>query len=150
MIYFYLLILILLWTINPFIKKKILGNLSSEDYFFINHIIVTVFVIIYFFYKKMLKKNEISENNLIQKTLNLSKKDKFFIIIGGIVTLISARLLPFIISLKYDISRIISNVQPLIIILSAILGYIFFDEKINKKRCLGIFIICLGLLVFNL
>ena len=145
MIYVYLIRLILLWTMNPFIKKKIMGNIDSEMYFFINHIIVTVFVIIYFFYRLINKESKFS----FVKIGELSKEDKTYLVVGGIVSVLASRLLPYIISLNKDVTYLISNMQPVVILLTAIIGFAFFNEKIDTKKLMGIGLIIMGLLFMN-
>lgn len=145
MIYVYLIMLVLLWTMNPFIKKKIMGNIDSEMYFFINHIIVTVFVIIYFFYRLMNRESKLS----FVKIGDLSKEDKTYLVVGGIVSVLASRLLPYIISLNKDVSYLISNIQPVVILLTAVIGFAFFNEKIDTKKLLGIGLIIMGLLFMN-
>ena len=145
MIYVYLIMLILLWTMNPFIKKKIMGNIDNEMYFFINHIIVTVFVLIYFFYRLMNRDSKLS----FVKIGDLSKEDKTYLVIGGIVSVLASRLLPYIISLNKDVTYLISNIQPVVILLTAIIGFAFFNEHIDTKKLIGIGLIIIGLLFMN-
>ena len=145
MIYVYLIMLVLLWTMNPFIKKKIVGNIDSEMYFFINHIIVTVFVIIYFFYRLMNKNNKLSSI----KVSNFSKQDKIYLVIGGLISVLASRLLPYVISLNKDVTYLISNIQPVVILLTAIIGFAFFNEQIDTKKMMGIGLIIIGLLFMN-
>jgi uncharacterized membrane protein len=145
MIYVYLIMLVLLWTMNPFIKKKIMGNIDSETYFFINHIIATVFVIIYFFYKLLNRKSKLS----FTKVSDFSKQDKIYLVIGGLLSVLASRLLPYIISLNKDVTYLISNIQPVVILLTAIIGFAFFNEKIDTKKMMGIGLIIIGLLFMN-
>ena len=145
MIYVYLIMLVLLWTMNPFIKKQIVGNIDSEMYFFINHIIVTVFVIIYFFYRLMNKNNKLSSI----KVSDFSKQDKIYLVIGGLLSVLASRLLPYIISLNKDVTYLISNIQPVVILLTAIIGFAFFNEQIDTKKMMGIGLIIIGLLFMN-
>lgn len=143
MIYAYLIMLVLLWTMNPFIKKKIMNNIDSEMYFFINHIIVTVFVIIYFLYRLMNKKLSFVKIN------TLTKEDKTYLVVGGVITVLAARLLPYIISLNKDVTYLISNIQPVVILLTAIIGFAFFNEQIDTKKMMGIGLIIIGLVFMN-
>ena len=146
MLYVYLIMLVLLWTMNPFIKKQIMGNIDSEMYFFINHIIVTVFVIIYFFYRLM---NRNSKKLSSIKVSNFSKQDKIYLVIGGLISVLASRLLPYVISLNKDVTYLISNIQPVVILLTAIIGFAFFNEQINTKKMMGIGLIIIGLLFMN-
>jgi len=51
-LYLYLLLIILCWTLNPFIKKKVLKNnkINSDEYFAINHTFVTIIIVVYLYF----------------------------------------------------------------------------------------------------
>ena len=145
-VYFYLFVIILLWTINPFIKKLLMTKFTGEEYFFINHLVVSIFVVFYFIYSY-------SNNNINSKCIKqigtFSNKELSILFAGGLLTVLSSRLLPHLISLKKDISYLISNIQPVVIILTALIGYTFFQEKLNKEKILGIILVGMGLFFIN-
>lgn len=147
LVYVYLLVLVILWTLNPFLKKQLVSKINSEEYFFVNHIVVSIFVTLYFFYSY--SKNKINYNTVSNIT-KMSKKELTILFIGGLFSVMSSRLLPHIISLKKDVSYLISNIQPIVIVLTAFIGYLFFQESLNRNKFIGIFLIVMGLFFVNL
>jgi uncharacterized membrane protein len=83
------------------------------------------------------------------KINTLTKEDKTYLVVGGVITVLAARLLPYIISLNKDVTYLISNIQPVVILLTAIIGFAFFNEQIDTKKMMGIGLIIIGLLFMN-
>ena len=132
------------WTLNPFIKKIVLKGkkLNIDEYFIINHLVVTLILGGYFFY---LFKNKKCSPNCFRK---LDKYDYLYITLGAVTSILGARLL-FSIIKKEDISYVVANIQPMVIGLSFVIGYMFFSENITLTRLMGVSLIILGLICIN-
>ena len=141
-IYFYLFIIILCWASNPFFKKKMLSKLNTDEYFVINHIIITSLMAVYFIY--LFRKKRCSPNCL--KSLN--RYDFLYILLGSITSILGARLMVSLIKYK-EITYLITHIQPLVIALTFIIGYMFFSESITLYKIFGISFIILGLIFMN-
>lgn len=143
-IYIYLLIIILCWSLNPFFKKKVLNNstINSDEYFAINHTFITIIIIVYFYY---LVNNKKCDANCFKK-LNIN--DYIYIILGSITSIIGARLLLSLIQYK-EISYLVSSIQPLVISLTLMIGYLFFNESISIIKIIGVLLIISGLICIN-
>jgi uncharacterized membrane protein len=143
-IYLYLLIIILCWTFNPFIKKKIINSnkMNLDEYFVLNHFVVTIFLVVYFY--TLFKENKCSINCL--KKLDIY--DYIYVILGAVTSILGARLMINVIK-QQDISFLIAHIQPLIIALTFIIGYMFFSEHITPYKILGVSLIILGLIFIN-
>ena len=50
LVYFYILIVVLCWTFNPFIKKVLLTKIGKPEYMVLNHLFCTLFILLYFLY----------------------------------------------------------------------------------------------------
>lgn len=144
LIYIYILVIILCWTSNPFIKKYILKNdtLTNDEYFIINHFMITLILAFYFFY--LYKKKKCSPECL--KKLN--RYDIIYIFLGSITSIIGARLILNVIKFK-DVSYVVAHIQPIIIALSFIIGYLFFSEQVTVYKIIGISLVILGILMLN-
>jgi uncharacterized membrane protein len=142
LLYFYLVLIILCWTLNPFFKKKMLNKLNNDEYFVINHILITTMMAFYFFY--LFKKKKCSPNCL--KTLN--RYDYLYIFLGSVTSILGARLMITLIKYK-EISYLIAHIQPIVIALTFIIGYIFFSENLSLYKIIGISLIILGLIIIN-
>lgn len=137
-------IVILCWTSNPFIKKKVMknGKLNTDEYFVLNHIVVTLILVGYFVY---LFKNRKCKTECI-KTLN--KSDILYILLGAITSILGARLLLTLIE-QNDVSFMVANIQPIIIALSFVIGYMFFSENITTYKIIGVSLVILGIIFLN-
>tara|TARA_B100001094_G_C18164278_1_gene791118 strand:+ start:602 stop:1045 length:444 start_codon:yes stop_codon:yes gene_type:complete len=140
--YLLLFIIVICWTINPYFKKKGASKLSSEEFMFFNHFLCSILIIIYFLY---LFYNNKCNINCIKK---IDNKELVYSIFGAFITVISSLLLIKLLK-ENDASYIISQIQPLVILLTIIVGYLIFHEALNKNKLIGGLIIILGLIIIN-
>tara|TARA_B100000963_G_C22574859_1_gene647890 strand:- start:74 stop:523 length:450 start_codon:yes stop_codon:yes gene_type:complete len=142
--FIYLLIIVLCWTLNPFIKKIVLKSkkLNTDEYFILNHLFVTLILGFYFFY--LFKQKKCSPNCF----RNLDKFDYLYIILGAVTSVLGARLMISIIKSE-DISYLVASIQPMIIGLSFAIGYMFFSENMTVSKIIGVTLIILGLIFMN-
>ena len=142
LVYTYLGIVILCWTLSPFIKKKMLYKLTNDEYFIINHIFITIIIAGYFLYYKQTIDCDI---NCLKK---LNVYDYIYIIMGSIASFLGAKLILHLFKFK-DVSYVVAHIQPIIIGLTFIIGYLFFKEKITIYKILGCAFIILGIVFLN-
>ena len=140
--YILLLIVVLCWTINPFLKKIVAKKMNAEELMLLNHFIISSFMIIYLIY--LVSKGKVS-HKCIQK---LDREDMVYLILASISTILGSLLLIRLLQ-KHDTSFIIPNLQPMVIILTIIIGYFIYHESLNIKKVLGIITIVGGLLLLN-
>lgn len=142
LVFIYIFIVVLCWTLNPFIKKRVLNKLNANEYLIVNHMIVTLFILLYFYY---IFKNNKCDINCLKK---LDKYDLLLIIIGGVTTILGSFLLMNLIN-NTDVSYAIAHIQPIVISLTIILGFVFFNEKITYSKVIGIILVITGLIIIN-
>ena len=140
--YFLIGLLVLCWTLNPFMKKQASKNLTSDEYMFFNHGLCTVLIVLYFIY--LLSKKECDVN-----CLKKIDKNQFAYSIAGAFTTVFAALVLIKLLKNNDASSIIPQVQPIVIISTVLIGYFAFKEEISKNKVIGCILICFGLYVFN-
>lgn len=140
--YFYIFVIVLCWTLNPFIKKLVMKKMDANEYLIMNHSVVTIILVFYLIY--LLKKKK-CDFNCVQK---LSGGDMGLLVIGGITTILATLMLLYLVSTS-EVSYVIGNVQPIVISLSIILGYLFFKEKLGLTKLLGLIFIIVGLVLIN-
>ena len=141
--YLLLIILIIGWSINPYIIKKSIGNLSYDEYLFINATLVLTVIIIFHLYKY-----SYSQKNIFNVIKYMHKEQLLFITLSTILAITTSMTLYTL--LKYNnVSYIIPQIQPCVIILSILIGYFIFKESITVKQLIGIFLIILGLFIVN-
>jgi uncharacterized membrane protein len=140
----YFIIVILCWTFNPFIKKIVMkkGKINTDEYFVINHLVITAILIVYFVYLFNTRK---CKTNCIK---SLDRYDAVYILLGAITSILGARLLLSIINYT-DVSYMVAHVQPLVITLTFVIGYLFFSEQVTIYKLIGVSLVILGILFLN-
>ena len=113
-----------------------------DEYFVINHFVITVLLIGYFIY--LYQKRECSPNCIKQ----LTRYDCLYILLGSITSILGARILLYLIKTN-DISFMVAHIQPLVILLTFLIGYLFFMEKMSMYRILGGVLVIVGLILLN-
>ena len=139
-------LLILGWTIIPFLKKIPLERITPISFLLFNHVTVGVllcFYLIYLFYHGKFTKTVVSQYN------SLSTREILFIVIISIIGLITGIAWISLIKNNY-VSYVIPHIQPIILMLTLILSYFFFKEPINRYHIAGSFLVVSGLVLINL
>ena len=140
--YLILFLLVLCWSINPFCKKKASVNINSYDYLIINFLINCVIFVIIWLYLLSSKRTHLHIFN------KLSSVELIWAIWGSILTMISAFLLIILIK-NYEVSHILPQVNPCVILLTFFIGIMLFNEQFDYKKMLGILLIIGGLIFIN-
>jgi len=139
-------LLILGWTIIPFLKKIPLERITPISFLLFNHVTVGILLcvyLIYLLYHGKFTKTVVSQYN------NLSTREMIFIIIISIIGLITGIAWITLIKNNY-VSYVIPHIQPIILMLTLILSYFFFKEPINRYHIGGSFLVVSGLVLINL
>ena len=140
--YLLLILLILCWTLNPFLKKNGPKQLSSEEYMFFNHALCTIIILIYFIYLFVNNKCDV---NCIKK---INNKELIYSVVGAIITVVSSLLLIKLLK-DNDASSIIPQIQPAVLLLTILIGYFIFNEELTKNKIIGGCLIIVGIYIMN-
>ena len=140
--YFLLIILIFIFVCNPFMKKIACKNINANEYLLLNHILLTIVVILYASYLFYYNKCNV---NCLKK---MSRKEIIYAIIAAITSIIGALVFITLIQ-REEITFLLPNIQPIVLLLGAIIGYLIFKETMNKEKILGIILIILGAVIIN-
>ena len=141
--FFLLFVLVLSFTVNPFIKKYMLREFTTDELIIYGQIIYFFVVTAYAFY--LLKTNK-CDLNIIKNKITFS--NFFMCIISAIIAFIGALFLTFLLQEK-DTTFIIPHIQPVVILLTMILGILFTNEYMDKEKFVGTVLIILGLIFIN-
>ena len=140
--YYLLFIVILSFVLNPFMKKRAAISLNSEEFLIFNHILVSFLLIFFTGYLIINKKIEL----FFLKKIN--RKELYWSFFASIVGIMGS--IAFINLLKNeDITFIIPNIQPIVLILTALFGALIFRENMSQYKILGILLIVIGSTVIN-
>lgn len=137
-----LTMLIICWTLNPFLKKLMGSKLPANENMIFNHSLCTIIILAYTTYLLINHKCDIS------KIQALSKKDVMLGIVTSIITVASSLLLIKILQ-ENEASQVMPQIQPCVLLLTLIIGYFIFNEKMTKNKMIGAGLITLGLFVIN-
>ena len=144
---FYLIlgVLIISLTLNGFLKKSLVQEVNVDEYMFVMCHIIFVSTYLYILIRWLTKKNNIRPN-LLKK---MNKKTIYLFIFCGINAIIASCLFVYLLK-QNDVSYIVPHTSSLLIILTLLIGYYFFQEKINLKKIIGSLLVILGLICINL
>jgi len=140
--YLLIIILVLCFTINPFIKKYASKNVSSYEYIFIYQIFIVAFILLYSIYLIQSKSCKI---NCYKK---MSNKEMYWTILAVITGMFGSIIMLNLVK-RNDVSYLIPNIQGVVILLGSLIGYFVFKESFNKFKIIGILLISFGILSIN-
>ena len=141
--YFLLIILIFSYTINPYIKQQLASKLDSNEYTIINQNFVYILTILYFVYASYY------ENlNITKAYQKLNYNDLFVGILSALITFLGAFVFTILIKGE-EISYIMPNIQPIVILIGSIIGYYIYNERMNYIKAAGIMSIVFGSFLIN-
>ncbi len=138
----FIIILIICWTFNPFLKKNTMTTLSPDESLVFNQMLSTTIIGIYFIYLLCNKRCN------FKKLKSLSKKEIFYITLSAISTFVSAIALINLLH-RENVSYLIPQIQPIVIFFTMLVGYFVFKEKITYYQMLGGLLIILGVWFLN-
>ncbi|QKF94414.1 EamA domain-containing protein [Fadolivirus algeromassiliense] len=141
--YILLALLILSFTFTPFLRKKILHEFTDEEFYIYSNIIMFTIVILYAIY--LLKTNKCSLSMIKEK---VNARNVVICTISAITGLAGSILLMMLLK-RNDASFVIPQVQPVVILLTMLLGFFMANEDINRFKILGTMLIILGLVAIN-
>ena len=140
--YVILFLLILCWTLNPFLKKTIAKKIPTKEYIIYNQCLCTFIVFIYALFL-------FNSNNLnVDFINNLTTRELVISSFGAIVTVMASLLLVQLLK-DNDASSVIPQIQPCIILLTLLIGYFLFNESITINKIIGTVLIIFGLIFIN-
>ena len=141
--YFLLVIIIFSYSINPFIKQQLVSKLDSNEYTIINQNFVFILTILYFIYSSYY------ENlNITKAYQKLNSNDLFIGILSAIITFLGAFVFTMLIKGE-EISYIMPNIQPIVILIGSVIGYYIYNERMNYIKAAGIMSIVFGSFLIN-
>jgi uncharacterized membrane protein len=135
--------LIIGWTSNPYFKKKAAVTLNGMDYFIVNMVLTGVLTIPIWIY---LVKTKHIEINVFKK---MSKTEINWSVGAAIITVITSIMLIYLVK-NYEVSSVIPQIQPVVIMLSVLMGAFMFGESLSTCKIIGVCLIIGGMVVINM
>lgn len=138
--YLYVFIIVLCWSINPFLKKIITKNIQPIEYNIYSNTLSFIYLIMFSLYQNKYNMSGITIN-IANK---LSKNHIGIMMIVSILTLVPSYLM-IVLNQKYSVSGITAVVQSLNIIVTTIIGVVYMGDPINMTKIGGILMTSLGI-----
>ena len=138
-----LALLVLGWTLNPFMKKQAIGELNSMEYFVVNFILTSLVAFLFWIYLIKAGKCEI---NVFKK---MTPKEISWAVGAAIVTIITGIALIHLVK-TFEVGSIIPQIQPGVIVLTVVSGYFLFGESLGVLKSLGVLSIAVGMILINM
>ena len=142
--YIILVILILSLTLNGFLKKSLTKEVNTDEYLFVMCHIIFLSTYIYISSKYILGKSNIRKN-IFKK---LDKKTILLFIFCGVNAILASALFVYLLK-SGDVSYIIPHTSSLLIVCTLLIGCLFYKEKMNTTKIIGIVLILAGLTCIN-
>jgi len=141
----YLIILVISWTISPFIKKMVSQKMGIDEYLLVSTTVFFIFIWLYYLYRYIFLKKTLNFGVL----KNFKIDDYAFLLFVVLNSVLSVIIFIKVVNMT-EVSYLIPQVQCIIIALTFIIGYLIFNESFSIKKGLGIFFIILGILFVNM
>lgn len=142
-----LLLCITFISLNVFFKKFIIKHITLEEYMIGITIFVPIVILFYFLIRFVLIKDKRLNIKLFEK-INKNNNIILLLICTAIITVCANLILVELLKRK-NVSYLVPHIVGFSLILSVILAYFLFEEKIDWKMFLGIILIILGVFVIN-
>jgi uncharacterized membrane protein len=141
----YILIIIICWTINPFIKKIISKKIPGLKYNFSSTITVLTLIMLIIFFTNYISTNENIDINFFN---TLDNNELMLLVFGGIISLVPAYLFIILVH-EYEISFLEPVLHSSAILLTAIIGSVIFNETFGIYKFIGIISVIIGIFLLS-
>jgi len=138
--YLYIAVIVLCWSINPFLKKMVNKNIMPIEFNLYSNSLIIFYLIMVAAYKNSYENADISFN--MMKRLSTNEIGMMAVVSG--LTLIPSYLMS-VLNNNYSISGNTAVVQSLNIISTTVIGIVFSGETINLTKIGGILCTSLGI-----
>lgn len=142
----YLIIIVICWTISPFLKRVITKKIKGIEYNFAQTFIISFFIFFIILYVNYIKNTSDKIDPYFIDKLNT--KEMLFLLAVSALSLLPAYLFIKVIH-EYEISFLEPVLHSSSIILTAIIGSMFFNESFGLQKCIGILLVIGGIVLLN-
>ena len=119
--------------------------MNPNEFLIVTNIFFTLLILTY---ALILIKFNAKDKCSISSFKKLTRKQIIFIICASLLSLIGASAYVRLIQ-KEEITFIMPNVQPIVLLVGAIIGYYLFNESMGKYKIGGIILIVMGAFLIN-
>lgn len=140
--YLLIFILVICWTLTPFLRKKAIIKVTNEEYFVVNFLLTSLIALLVWCY---LIRYGHTGYNVFAK---MNYTDIVWAFSSALLSILSAVCLIVLIK-NNNVTHLVPKLSPCVLLLTCLLGVIVFGESLSIKKMLAIFLIILGLIIFH-
>jgi len=133
---------VLCWTLTPFTRKRAIGKLTSSEYFVVNFILTATLAALYWVY--LVGTGETG----VQVWRGMTRSQVTWALVAALLSIVGAIGLIELIR-RYQVSHILPQIQPLVLVLTLVSGVVLFKERIGIAKAFGGALIILGVWLMN-
>jgi drug/metabolite transporter (DMT)-like permease len=144
-----ILVLIICWTVNPFVKKKLMNlpdtsnnNIRPVDFLLVSNLIAITVVLLVYLY------NSRDKLSIVDTVKSLTPIQWGYFAANAVVTLTATFLFVFVLE-KGKITKLIPSIQSAVILFSFVIGMFVLKEDVSQYKLFSIALICLGIILLN-
>lgn len=144
-----ILVLIICWTVNPFVKKKLMNladksnnNIRPVDFLLVSNLIAITVVLLVYLY------NSRDKLSVVDTVKSLTPKQWGYFLANAVVTLTATFLFVFVLE-KGKITKLIPSIQSAVILFSFLIGMFVLKEDVPQYKLFSVALICLGIILLN-
>lgn len=133
---------VLCWTLTPFTRKRAIGKLTSSEYFVVNFILTATLAALYWVY--LVTTGETG----VEVWRGMTRSQVTWALVAALLSIVGAIGLIELIR-RYQVSHILPQIQPLVLVLTLVSGVVLFKERIGRAKAFGGALIILGVWLMN-
>jgi drug/metabolite transporter (DMT)-like permease len=133
---------VLCWTLTPFTRKRAIGKLTSSEYFVVNFILTATLAALYWVY--LVTTGETG----VEVWSGMTRSQVTWALVAALLSIVGAIGLIELIR-RYQVSHILPQIQPLVLVLTLVSGVVLFKERIGRAKAFGGALIILGVWLMN-
>ncbi len=141
-IYLLLIAQIILYSLNPLLKKIASKNVSYNKFVTMYQIFSLVFSFCHIIYLYKFK------NITLTELKKIDNKDLVFCFLAVLTGFLGSILFLYIVKLD-ELSYLVPNIQGIVILFNLFLSYFVLNEKMPLNKCIGTLLIFIGILFLN-
>ena len=142
----YLILIVICWTISPFLKRIVTKKIKGIEYNFAQTTIILTFIFLISIYVNYIKNT--SDKIDFFAVNNLNFNELMLLLSISVMSLLPAYLFIKVIH-DYEISFLEPVLHSSSILLTTLIGAFFFNETFGIKKCIGILLVIGGIFLLN-
>ena len=134
--------LVMCWTLTPFMKRHAIGNLTSSEYFVVNFILTATLAAGYWVY---LVHGKYAPLNVFR---GMTRGEICYSVVAALLSVVGAICLIYLVK-HYEVSHILPQIQPLVLVLTVMVGFCVFGERLTCLKAAGVGLVVTGVWLIN-